>query len=74
MRIRLFIALNFNHEVKAQIEEVINTVQLKDSYHAIEVDDITGKINIYINKVDLMKSEFVNGKLIHSVVYSRLLD
>lgn len=48
-------------------------VKLKDSFNISELDDIVEKIKIGINKVDLMKSEFVNGKLIHSVVYSRLL-
>lgn len=45
-------------------------VKLKDSFNTNELDDIVGKIKIDINKVDLMKSEFVNGRLIHSVMYS----
>lgn len=49
-------------------------VKLKDGFNANELDDIAGKIEIEINKVDLMKSEFVNGKLIHSVVYSKQLS
>ncbi len=48
-------------------------VKLKGSFNTKELDDILGKLEIAINKVDLMKSEFVNGKLIYSVVYSRLL-
>lgn len=48
-------------------------VKLKDSFNTKELDDIVGKIKIDINKVDLMKSEFKNGNLIHSLVYSRQL-
>lgn len=48
-------------------------VILKDSFRANEVDELVRKIEINIDKVDLMKSEFVNGKLIYSVVYSRQL-
>lgn len=49
-------------------------VKLKGSFHTNELDDIVRKIELDINKVDLMKSEFVNGKLIHSVVYSKHLS
>jgi len=48
-------------------------VKLKDGFDTNEMDDIAGKIKIDINRVDLMKSEFVNGRLVHSVVYSRPL-
>lgn len=48
-------------------------VKLVDSFNPNELDDNVGKIKININKVDLMKSEFANGKLIHSVIYSRPL-
>lgn len=48
-------------------------VKLKDSFNPNELEDYVGKIKININKVDLMKSEFSNGKLIHSVVFSRPL-
>lgn len=47
-------------------------VILKDGFNTNELDDVVEKIKIDINKVDLMKSEFMDGKLIHSVVYSRL--
>lgn len=46
-------------------------VKLKDSFDTNELDDVVRKIKIGINKVDLMKSEFINGKLIHSLVYSK---
>ena len=48
-------------------------VKLKDNFNTNELNHIIGEIDIGINKVDLMKSEFVNGKLIYSVLYSRLL-
>lgn len=48
-------------------------VELKDSFNTNELDDIVRKIEIDINKIDLMKSEFINGKLIHSILYSRWL-
>ena len=48
-------------------------VILKDSFNTKDLDDIVKKIEIDINNVDLMKSEFVNGKLIHSVVFSKPL-
>lgn len=48
-------------------------VILKDDFDTGELDDAVRKIKIDINKVDLMKSEFLNGKLIHSLMYSRRL-
>lgn len=48
-------------------------VKLKDGYNTDELKDIVEKIEIDISKVDLMKSEFINGKLIHSLMYSRRL-
>ncbi|MFY9174165.1 MAG: RNA 2',3'-cyclic phosphodiesterase [Peptococcia bacterium] len=48
-------------------------VILKDGFNTNELNDIVKKIIIDINKVDLMKSEFVNGKLKYSLVYSRRL-
>lgn len=45
-------------------------VKLKDGFNTNELEDIVKKIEIYIDKVDLMKSEFINGKLIHSLVFS----
>ncbi|NLJ95857.1 MAG: RNA 2',3'-cyclic phosphodiesterase, partial [Clostridiales bacterium] len=41
-------------------------VKLKDNFNTNELNHIIGEIDIGINKVDLMKSEFVNGKLIYS--------
>lgn len=48
-------------------------VKLKDGFNTDELKDIVEKIEIDISKVDLMKSEFNNGKLIHSLMYSRQL-
>ena len=48
-------------------------VRLKESFNSNEVSDILKKIKIDIDKVDLMKSEFINGKLIHSLIYSKPL-
>jgi len=48
-------------------------VKLKDGYNTSQLDDIAGKIEIEIHKVDLRKSEFANGRLIHSVIYTRPL-
>lgn len=48
-------------------------VKLKDSFNTDELSDIIRKIEIDINKVDLMKSEFINGNLKYSVIYSRSL-
>lgn len=48
-------------------------VTLMDSFNANELNDIIEKIKIYINKMDLMKSEFINGKLIHTLIYSKPL-
>jgi 2'-5' RNA ligase len=48
-------------------------VKLEDSFNTNELNNVAGKIKIEINKVDLMKSEFVNGRLIHSVVYTEWL-
>lgn len=47
-------------------------VKLKDGFNIniSELNDIAGKTEIYINKLDLMKSEFTNGKLGYSLVYS----
>ncbi len=48
-------------------------VILTESFNTNELNDIVGKIKVDINKVDLMKSEFITGKLIHSLVYSKYL-
>lgn len=48
-------------------------VILKDSFNLSELEESVGKIQIAINKVDLMKSEFKNGKLIYTLLYSKKL-
>ncbi|MDD2189977.1 MAG: RNA 2',3'-cyclic phosphodiesterase [Eubacteriales bacterium] len=48
-------------------------VELDNYFTLDEINDVVSQITIDINKVDLMKSEFINGKLIHSVLYSRQL-
>jgi 2'-5' RNA ligase len=49
-------------------------VILKDNFNTDELNGFIEKIEISINKVDLMKSESINGKLIHSLVYSKSGD
>mgnify|MGYP000943015972 CR=1 FL=1 len=46
-------------------------VILKDSFDASVIDGTKSKILIDINKIDLMKSELVDGRLVYSVLYSR---
>lgn len=48
-------------------------VVLKDSFNIDELGDIIRKIDIDIGKVDLMKSEFINGNPKYSVIYSKPL-
>lgn len=61
-----------NREYKPHIT-IGRKVKLKDSFSTSELDNIVREMEIEIDKVDLMKSEFKNGKLIHSVLYSRPL-
>lgn len=48
-------------------------VSLKDDLHFDDIKHVLEKIKIDIDRVDLMKSEFVKGGVVHSVVYSKLL-
>jgi 2'-5' RNA ligase len=48
-------------------------VKLYDSFNTDKLNDNIGKIKINISKVDLMKSEFIDGKLKYSVMYSKQL-
>lgn len=41
-----------------------------DGFNPNEMYDAAEKIEIDIQSIDLMKSEFLNGKLRHSLVYS----
>jgi len=61
-----------NREYKPHIT-IGRKVILKDGFDTGELKDTLEKIKIDINKVDLMKSEFINGKLIHSLIYSKPL-
>ncbi|MDD4493697.1 MAG: RNA 2',3'-cyclic phosphodiesterase [Eubacteriales bacterium] len=45
-------------------------VKLNDSYNIGELSGVPEKIEIYIDKIDLMKSERINGHLVYSVVHS----
>lgn len=45
-------------------------VILKEGFNAGELDDIAGRIKIGVNRIDLMKSDFINRKPMYSLVYS----
>jgi|LFRM01.1.fsa_nt_gb 2'-5' RNA ligase len=45
-------------------------VMLKEGFSAGELDDIAGRIKIGVDRIDLMKSEFINRKPMYSLVYS----
>ena len=45
-------------------------VMLKEGFSAGELDDIAGRIKIGVNRIDLMKSDFINRKPMYSLVYS----
>lgn len=62
-----------NREYKPHIT-IGRKVKLKDNVQTNELDEMVDKIEIGIAKVDLMKSEFINGKLMYSVVYTRRLE
>lgn len=49
-------------------------VKLKDGFDARELNNTVEKIEINIDKIDLMKSEFIDGKLMHSIIHSRKLS
>lgn len=46
-------------------------VVLKDGSRDEEIKKSMSKILIDINKVDLMKSEFIDGKLVYSILFSK---
>lgn len=48
-------------------------VELKDGFNTDELNEIISKITIDIDSVDLMKSEFINGNLKYTVLYSKPL-
>lgn len=48
-------------------------VKLNDNFNTIELDEFLRKIKIGVNNIDLMQSEFINGKLKYSVLYSKVL-
>lgn len=48
-------------------------VKLSDSFNSEELRDTISKIEIQVNSIDLMKSEKINGKLIHECIYSKPL-
>ncbi len=59
-----------NREYKPHLT-IGRKVKLKDAFDPEALNSIIGKIGIYVDKVDLMKSEHIDGKLIHTVLYSR---
>lgn len=48
-------------------------VKLKDDFNTGELNSTVKKMENYIDKIDLMKSERINGKLVHSIIYSKQL-
>ncbi len=48
-------------------------VKLSNSFDSEELRDTISKIEIQVNSIDLMKSERINGKLIHECIYSKPL-
>ncbi|NLV88689.1 MAG: RNA 2',3'-cyclic phosphodiesterase [Tissierellia bacterium] len=49
-------------------------VKLKNSFNSNIVDEMVKAIKIDVNRIELMKSENINGKLVYSVIYSRIID
>ncbi|NMB26632.1 MAG: RNA 2',3'-cyclic phosphodiesterase [Tissierellia bacterium] len=46
-------------------------VKLKDNFNSEDLSNIIKQISINVDKIDLMKSEHINGKLVHSIVYTK---
>lgn len=44
---------------------------MKDNFNLKELSNIINKLSIDVDKIDLMKSEHINGKLVHSIVYTK---
>ena len=45
-------------------------VKMKENFSTDALSNRISGININVDKVDLMKSEFINGKLAHSIIYT----
>ena len=48
-------------------------VRMEDNFNNDEFSKTIKKISINIDMIDLMKSEQINGKLVHSIVYTKRL-
>lgn len=48
-------------------------VKMEESFNIDEFSKSIDKISTNIDKIDLMKSEQINGKLVHSIVYTKRL-
>ncbi len=46
-------------------------VKMKDNFNLKELLNMINKLSIDVDKIDLMKSEHINGKLVHSIVYTK---
>lgn len=49
-------------------------VKLKNSFNYSILDEKIKDIRIDVNKIDLMRSESINGKLIYSIIHSRIIE
>jgi 2'-5' RNA ligase len=49
-------------------------VKLMDHYKTKELMNTINRINIHVNSIELMKSERINGKLVHQKIHSKALE
>ncbi len=49
-------------------------IKLKSGFDPKMLNGTVGEIEIHVDKLDLMKSEYIGGKLIHTAVYSRKMQ
>lgn len=61
-----------NREYKPHIT-LGRKVRLQEGFDSKEIDDMAKKIKIDVSSVDLMKSEFLNGKLKYTLLHSEQL-
>lgn len=48
-------------------------VKMEDNFNSEDLSNIIKQISMNIDKIDLMKSEQTDGKLVHSIVYTKSL-
>ncbi len=61
-----------NRKYKAHIT-IGRQVKLLNTFNPEELEDEVRKIKIPVNTVELMKSERINGKLVHTEIFSKIL-